>query len=111
MKFQTRDRLLMVARPVFTLGSITGLVVEKFLKMMPLTLFWVSIAASLYLDVSFSTLFAHPQSLIKFSMLTNVLLAVAFSIKQISNTIDVFYAAQTGGMVAGKSYAGASRSE
>lgn len=111
MKDKTRGRLLMMARPVFTLGSITVLVVERFLKMMPLTLFWVSIAATLYLDVSFSALFEHPQSLIKFCMLANVLLAVAFSIKQISNTIDVYYAAQAVDTVAGKSYVGTFRSE
>lgn len=91
MKENTRNRSRAVSRRVFTLLGIIGLIGETFIKMMPLTFFWMSVAASIYFDMSFSALLEHTQPLIKVSLIVNIVLSFTFSLSGIGNRIGDYY--------------------
>ncbi|HGT3082121.1 TPA: hypothetical protein ACM2YI_004587 [Klebsiella pneumoniae] len=91
----TRARLELVARPVFALGAVAFILTEKFLKLMPLTVFWVVLCACLYLDASVSVILDSPGTIIKLSMIINMLLSASLSLNQINNTFDSYFGSCT----------------
>lgn len=88
----TRNRIGMIVRPVFSIGEITIVFAGTFLKLMPLTLFWVGIAACMYFNVSITDIFtSSSRGLIGVSLVINFALSGILSMNKISDVIDTFY--------------------